>query len=282
MPPRFTKLGADLWIVRAMERGDPRANRDYWNFQAKLKPGITNRQAQAEIELIARRLAQVYPNNYPKNFSVQIISWVDSLVGQFRKTLYTIAAAVGLLLLIACSNVANMLLARATAREKEMALRSALGASRIRLVGQLLSESLLLALGGAVVGCLFSYAGIKGLVTLIPDGLIPHEAQIRLNLPFLLFSLGTAIFTAVLFGLAPALQTVRKDLVEPLKDAGKGAGAGFRRGRLRNALVVFEVALSLVLLSGAGLMMRSFVKLLHVDLGFNPRKFLYAGLTIRD
>jgi putative ABC transport system permease protein len=278
MPPRFTKLGADVWIVRSIERADPRANRDFWMFQAKLKPGVTVQQAQADIELIARRLAQVYPDNYPKNFSVQIISWVDSLVGQFRKTLYTIAAAVGLLLLIACSNVANMLLARATAREKEMAIRSALGASRMRLVGQLLTESLLLALGGAIVGCLFSYAGIKGLVTLIPDGFIPREAEIRLNLPVLLFSLGTAVITAVLFGLAPAVQTVRKDLVEPLKDASKGASGGFRRGWLRNALVVFEVALSLVLLSGAGLLMRSFVKLQQVDLGFNPENILVARL----
>ncbi|MBO0858836.1 MAG: ABC transporter permease [Chloracidobacterium sp.] len=278
MPPRFTKLGADLWIVRAMERGDPRANRDYWNFQAKLKPGVTVQQAQADIELIARRLAKLYPDNYPKNFSVQIISWVDNIVGQFRKTLYTIAAAVSLLLLIACSNVANMLLARATAREKEMAIRSALGASRMRLVGQLLTESLLLALGGATAGCLFSYAGIKGLVALIPDGLIPREAQIHLNLPALLFSLGTAVGAAVLFGLAPALQTVRKDLVDPLKDASKGSGGGFRRGRLRNALVVFEVALSLVLLSGAGLLMRSFVRLQQVDLGFNPENILVARL----
>ena len=278
MPQRFTKLGADVWIVRAIERSDPRASRDYWMFQAKLKPGVTNQQAQADIELIARRLAQVYPNNYPKNFSVQIVSWVDSLVGQFRKTLYTIAAAVGLLLLIACSNVANMLLARATGRVSEMAIRSALGASRMRLVGQSLTESLLLALGGAIVGCLFSYAGIKGLVALIPDGLIPREAQIRLNLPVLLFSLGTAVAAAVLFGLAPALQTVRRDLVEPLKDASKGASGGFRRGRLRNALVVFEVALSLVLLSGAGLLMRSFVKLQQADLGFNPENILFARL----
>jgi putative ABC transport system permease protein len=278
MPPRFTKLGADVWIVRSIERADPRANRDFWMFQAKLKPGVTVQQAQADIEVIARRLAQVYPDYYPKNFSVQIISWVDSLVGQFRKTLYTIATAVGLLLLIACSNVANMLLARATAREKEMAIRSALGAGRMRLVGQLLTESLLLALGGAIVGCLFSYAGIKGLVTLIPEGFIPREAEIRLNLPVLLFSLGTAVCAAVLFGLAPALQTIRKDLVEPLKDASKGAGGGFRRGRLRNALVVFEVALSLVLLSGAGLLMRSFVKLQQAELGFNPENILVARL----
>src|SRR5215471_2514972 len=278
MPPRFTKLGADVWIVRAMDRADPRANRDYWMFQAKLKPGVTVQQAQADIEVIARRLAQIYPDEFPQNFRVRVVDFVDDIVGQFRKTLYTIAAAVGLLLLIACSNVANMLLARATAREKEIAVRSALGASRMRLVGQLLTESLLLALGGAIVGCLFSYAGIKGLVALIPDGFIPREAEIRLNLPVLLFSLGTAVGAAVLFGLAPALQTVRKDLVEPLKDASKGAGGGFRRGRLRNALVVFEVALSLVLLSGAGLLMRSFVRLQQVDLGFNPENILVARL----
>jgi putative ABC transport system permease protein len=279
MPPRFTKLGADLWMATPIVRAaNPGGRVDYWNFQAKLKPGVTLRQAQAEIEVIARRLAKEYPDNYPKNFSVQIVSWVDTLVGQFRKTLYTIAAAVLLLLLIACGNVANMLLARATAREKEMAIRSSLGAGRARLIGQLLSESLLLALGGAALGCVFSFAGIKGLVALIPEGLIPREAEIRLNLPVLLFALTVAIVTAVLFGLAPALQTARKNLVEPLKDSGKGVSGGFRKGRLRNALVIAEVALSLILLSGAGLLMRSFIRLQTVDLGFNPDNILVARL----
>jgi predicted permease len=278
MPPRFIFYAADVWIVRAMERGDPRANRDYWIFLAKLKRGVTREQAQADIELIARRLARGYPDNYPRNFNVRIIGWFDSIFGQFRKALYTIAAAVGLLLLIACSNVANMLLARATAREKEIAIRSAVGASRMRLVGQLLTESLLLALSGAVLGCLFSYAGVKGLAMLRYDNFIPGEARIQLNLAALLFSLGTAVITAALFGLAPALQTVRKDMAEPLKGASPGAGGGFRPGRMRNALVVFEVALSLVLLSGAGLLMRSFVKLQQADLGFNPENILFARL----
>jgi putative ABC transport system permease protein len=279
MPPRFIFYDADLWIARAMERGDSRANSDYWIFLAKLKSGAAAQQAQSDIEMIARRLAQIHPDNYPKNFSVRIVSWFDSLFPQFRKALYMIAAAVGLLLLIACSNVANMLLARATAREKEMAIRSAVGASRMRMMGQLLTESLLLALGGAVVGCLFSYAGVKGLAMLRYDNFIPGEAQIRLNIAALLFSLGTAVITAALFGLAPALQTVRKDLVEPLKGAGKGDGGGIRRGRMRNALVVFEVALSLVLLSGAGLLIRSFVKLQQMDLGFNPENILFARLS---
>jgi predicted permease len=283
MPSRFSFYFPDLWIARTMDRSDPLANRQYWYSLAKLKPGVPIQQAQADIELIARRLARVYPGDYPQNFSVQVVGFVDDVLTmkslQFRKALYIIASAVGLLLLIACSNVANMLLARATSREKEMAIRSALGGSRMRLVRQLLMESFLLALGGAIAGCLFSYGGIKALVTLIPeDGLIPSEVRIQLNLPALLFSLAAAAGSALLFGLAPALQTVRKDLVEPLKDASRGAGGGFRRGRLRNALVVFEVALSLVLLSGAGLMMRSFVKLQQMDLGFNPENILYARL----
>jgi putative ABC transport system permease protein len=278
MPQRFTKLGAEVWMAKPVDPASPRANDTYWNFQAKLKPGVTIEQAHADIDVIARRMAQVYPNNYPKRFTVRIISWVDSLVGQFRKTLYTIAAAVGLLLLIACSNVANMLLTRATVREKEMAIRASLGASRARLIGHLLVESLLLALAGAVVGCVFAYAGIQGLTALIPDGLIPREAQIRLNLPVLVFSLAIAVVTPLLFGLVPALEAAKKDLAEPLRDSGKGVSGGFRRGRLRNALVVFEVALTLVLLSGAGLLMRSFMGLQQVDLGFKPDNLLFARL----
>ncbi|HEU4390334.1 MAG TPA: ABC transporter permease [Blastocatellia bacterium] len=278
MPVNFTKLGAELWIAREIERGNPQTSRDFWMFQAKLKRGVTLQQAQADVDMIARRLSQVYPDNYPRDFSTVVVSWIDNHVRSFRTTLYTLAAAVGLLLLIACSNVANMLLARATTREREFAIRAALGASRRRLVGQLLTESLLLALAGALVGCLFAYFGIKGLVSLIPEGLIPGEVQIRLNLPVLLFGLGTAIITAMIFGLAPALQAVRRDLVEPLKDSGKGASGGFRRGRLRNVLVVVEVALSLVLLSGACLLMRNFIGLQHVDLGFSPENILVGPL----
>jgi putative ABC transport system permease protein len=278
MPPRFTKRGADLWYAFALDRAENK--RSDLMFQARLKRGVSTPQAEADIDVIARRLAKVYPNNYPKQFSVQIETWVDSLVGHFRKTLYTLAAAVGLLLLIACSNVANMLLARATSREKEMAIRASMGATRWRLIRQLLVESLLLALGGAVLGCGFAYAGIKLIVAFIPDGTIPHEAVIGLNVPVLLFSLGIAVLTALIFGLAPALQTAKKDIVEPLKAAGKGISGGFRKGRLRNALVVIEVALSLVLLAGAGLLMRSFVALQDVHLGLNPHHILVARLPL--
>jgi predicted permease len=280
MPQRFTKLGADIWTPFEMSRADATISRQYFMFQARLKPGVSNEQAQAAVDTVARRLASEYPQNYPKNFSVNITSWVDSLVGQFRTTLYTLAAAVGLLLLIACSNVANMLLARGSARERELAIRASMGASRARLVRQLLIESFLLALGGAALGCAFSYGGIQALVTLIPDGLIPREAVIRLNVPALLFSLGAAVFTAILFGLAPSLQSVGRNLTAPLKESGRGVSGGFRRGRLRNALVVSEVALSLVLLTGAGLLMRSFIALQTVDLGLNAENVLSARLPL--
>ena len=280
MPKRFTKLGADVWRPVRLDPANPSLKNRYFMFQAKLKPGVTLQQAAADLTVIAHRLATVYPANYPKQFNVNVVSWVDSIVGRFSATLYTMAGAVGLLLLIACSNVANMLLARAAAREKEMAIRTSLGASRSRLVGQLLIESLLLAVGGAILGSLFAYYGLRGLVLLIPDGYIPREADIRLNVPVLAFSLVVAILTALVFGLVPALQTARRNMVEPLKDSGKGVSGGFRGNRLRSVIVVTEVALSLVLLVGAGLLMRSFVKLQTVDLGLDPENILVARLPL--
>src|SRR6185312_3478268 len=189
--------------------------------------------------------------------------------------------AVGLLLMIACVNVANLLLARATAREKEISIRAALGAGRWRIVRQLLIESLILGLCGAATGCLFAYAGIKGLVALIPPvNSIPPEAAIRINTPVLLFTLGVAATTALLFGLAPAIGAAKRDLNETLRDSGKGVSGGFRHGRLRNALVIAEVGLSLALLAGAGLLMRSFFALQQVDLGMDPSNVLVVRLPL--
>jgi predicted permease len=280
MPPRFAHRDADLWMPAVLDRSDPEGQQRRFMFQARLKPGITVQQAEADIEVIAHRLASVYRKDYPKKFTVQIVSWVDYLVRDFRLTLYTLTGVVGLLLLIACSNVANMLLARATAREKEMAIRASLGASRWRLIRQLLIESLLLAMFGATAGCVFAYAGIRALVLVIPEGAIPSESVIQLNLTALLFTLGAAAVTAVLFGLAPALQTAKRQLVEPLRDAHKGVSGGFRNGKLRNALVVLEVALSLTLLVGAGLLMRTFIRLQQVDLGVNLEKVLVGFMPL--
>lgn len=280
MPPRVTKLGADLWIPIVPDRGVAEKDAHFYMFQAHLKPGVTLRQAQADVNVIAHRLAQIYPKIYPKQFSVQVKTWVDNLVGQFGKTLYTLAAAVGLLLLIACSNVANMLLAHGSAREKEMAIRASVGASQSRLIRQLLIESFILGFGGALAGCLLAYAGIKILVKFIPQDTIPHEAVIRLNLPVLGFCVLISIVTAVLAGLAPALQTAKLDIVERLKDSAGTLSVGFRRGKLRSGLVVVEVALSVVLLAGAGLLMRSFVAMQEVDLGLRPDHLLFARIPL--
>ena len=280
MPQRFTKLAADLWRPVVLNRGDPALKGRFFMFQARLKPGVTLEQAAADVDVIARRVAEQHRELYPKQFTVAVVSWVDSIVGPFKRTLYTLAAAVGLLLAIACFNVANMLLALATAREKEISVRVAIGAGRGHVIRQLLAESLLLATAGAAVGCLFAYAGTKGIAALIPDGYIPREAAIRLNMPVLLFSMAAAVLTAVVFGLAPALQSARRNVVESLKDSGKGVGGGFRRSWLRNGLVIVEIALSLTLLIGAGLLMRSFVVLQQVELGLNPENILVARVPL--
>jgi putative ABC transport system permease protein len=272
MPRRFTKGDADVYIPVTFVRGDA-AQRPV-RFQARLKPGVTIAQARADVEAIGQRLAKVYPRFYPPKFSIGVANWVDDAVGQFRQTLYTLGAAVGMLLLIACANVANLQLARATTRQKEMAVRAALGATRTQLVRQLLVESGLLATGAAAVGCLLSYFATKAVAAAIPANRIPGEAVIELNTWALLFGLGVALVSVIGFGLIPALQTARPELVESLKDSSKGTSATFRRSKLRPLLVVSEVALSLVLLTSAGLLMRSFIKLQAVDLGFEPSRLL--------
>jgi len=283
MPPRFGWGDADIWIPEKPSRADTTPtlgfNR-YWFMLGHLKPGVSEREAQADFTVLAQHLSTVYPKDYPKHFTVEVQSLADMVVGRFRATLFIVLGAVGLLLLIGCGNVANLLLARATTREKEFAIRAALGAGRWRLVRQLLVESLILATGGAAFGALLAWGGLKSLVALIPQEIIPAEATIRLNVTVLLFTLGVSVATAIVFGLVPALQTARRDLNDPLRDSGKGVSGGFRHGRLRDAVVVLEVALSLTLLVGAGLLMRSFVALREVHLGLQPDHVLVARLPL--
>ncbi|MGC2526280.1 MAG: ABC transporter permease [Candidatus Acidiferrum sp.] len=283
MPPRFGWGDSDLWIPEKPSHGDTTPtlgfNR-YWFLLGHLKPGVTEREAQADLTVVAQRLSKVYPKDYPKHFTVQIQSLADLVVGRFRTTLYIVLAAVGLLLLIGCGNVANLLLARATTREKEFAIRAALGAGRWRLVRQLLVESLILASGGAGLGALLAWGGLKSLIAITPQEIIPAEASIRLNGSVLLFTLVVSVATALIFGLVPAMQAARRDLNDPLRDSGKGVSGGFRHGRLRDAVVVLEVALSLALLVGAGLLMRSFVALHEVHLGLQPDHVLVARLPL--
>jgi putative ABC transport system permease protein len=285
MPPRFGWGDADLWIpARPARAAAPKvvagAFPQYWFLLGHLKPGVSIKEAEADLTVLAKRLATVYPKDYPKHFSVHVESLTNLVVGKFRTTLFIVLTAVVLLLLIGCGNVANLLLARATTREKEFAIRSALGASRWKLIRQLLVESLILAIGGAAVGTFLAWGGLKFLVALMPQQIIPAEAVIRLNFPVLLFTLGVAVLTALVFGLVPALKVARKDLNEPLRDSSKGVGGGFRHGRLRNVVVVLEVGLSLTLLVAAGLLMRSFVALREVHLGLQPDHVLVARLPL--
>ena len=279
MPPRFTWHVADAWIPRPLRRTDP--ERVFW-FQARVKPGVTLEQAEAQLNVIASRRAGQHPDDYPEEFRLSVVTVIDWVVGRFRGVLYTLFAAVGLLLLIACCNVANMLLARASARERELTLRAAIGASRTRLVRQLMIESLLLAVAGAVAGAFVAYAGIQAVAYFLPQQNVPYEVVIRLESTALFVCLGTAVITAILFGLLPAWHGARRDLVQGLKDAGRGTGTTFSHGWLRNGLVVGEVALSLVLLSGAGLLMRGFISFVQVDLGFNPSNLVLAWMRFPE
>jgi predicted permease len=282
MPPRFAWANADVWIPAKPSPAKataPNGFDQYWYLLGRLKPGVSQARVQADLLVITRQLATAYPKDYPKHFTVQTETLAEQVVGQFRTTLFIILAAVGLMLLIGCGNVANLLLARATKREREFAIRAALGAGRWRIVRQLLIESLILAIGGATLGALLAWGGLKSLIAIIPQEIIPAETTIRLNTTVLLFTLAVSALTALIFGLVPALQAARRDLNDALRDSGKGVG-GARHGRLRNAVVVAEVAVSLMLLVGAGLLMRSFIALHEVHLGLQPDHILVVRLPL--
>jgi predicted permease len=277
MPPRFTWHAADVWVPGPIRRHAADAVTAPRNFQARLKAGVRLQDAEAQLNVIARRRAQVNPAAYPAHFRVEVVNVIEQVVGDFNGVLYTALAAVGLLLLIACCNVANMLLAKASAREREMTIRAALGAGHGRIVRQVLVESLLLGLAGAAAGVLLAYIGIGALVPFLPQGPLPGEVEFGLDRMALLFTLGLAIAVALLFGIAPALYSTRCDLVEGLKGAGRGLTG--TPGRVRHALVVAGIALSLVLVLSAGLLMRSFIALVGVDLGFDPHPILVRHVT---
>ena len=279
MPRRFAFWGGDIWMPASVDPAEPGAESSNFVLYGHLKPGLGVKVAEAELGALANRLAKVYPRGYPAQFSVHLDSLGYIAVGRFRTALMTLLAAVGLLLLIACANVANLLLAQATARQKELALRLTLGAGRWRLVRQLMVESMLLSLGGAAAGCLFATAALQGLVALLPLYTFPDEAIISINREVLLATAAVAIATAFVFGLAPAIASARGDLNETLR-AGARGNTAFRRGRVRHALVAGEVTLSMLLLTGSGLLMRSFLLQRQMDLGIRTSDVLTTGLNL--
>ena len=268
----FWATRAEMWspLNLAPRTGD-RGGQSLRIF-ARLKEGVTREQAQAEMEAISQSLEQRYPDT---NTGLKV--FVDPLhevvVGKTRPALLILLGAVCFVLLIACANVANLMMARATARQKEIAVKTALGASRSRIVRQLLTESVMLAIAGGVAGLFLASWGISGLLALSPANL-PRAQTISLDGYVLCFTLAISILTGLVFGLVPALQASKLNLNESLKEGGRSSTEGRRRNRVRRLLVVSEIALAMVLLVGGGLMIRSFLRLQSVDSGFNPRNVL--------
>jgi predicted permease len=294
---RVQMAGKTLDIVAVMPSGFGFPNRtDIWypantivpetesrsahNYRvvARLQNATGLEQAQAQMMAIGARLEQKYSDS-DKGKTVAVTQLLDEMVSNFRLTLYVMLAAVGVVLLIACANLANMLLAKAVARTREMAIRAAVGASRGRIVRQLITESVLLALIAGAVGLALAFWGSRALVALAP-GDIPRLDEAVIDRNVLLFTLAIAILASLLFGLAPALQILRVDLNTALKQSVQRAGGGSLADRMRQALVVSEIALSVILVAGAGLLIKSFVTLQSVALGFRPERVLVVGTSV--
>ena len=285
MPPGFKfPVGApqvDFWMP--LISSIPPAARTargavYLGLFARLKPNVTLAQAQAEMTLIGNNLARQYPEANT-GLSIVPVSTRDRLVGRIRPALLVLLGAVALVLLIACANVANLLLARASVRQKEIAIRTAIGATRWRVVRQLLTESLLLSIIGGAAGVLLALWAIDLLVSWNPSNL-PRVAELGLDRNVLLFTVGLTTLTGLVFGLAPALQTSRLDLNETLKDGTRESSGGMKRNRTRSALVISEIALSLILLVGATLLFQSLRRILAISPGFAPEQVLTAAVSV--
>ena len=270
----------DLW--RPMTLGNDFINKSRANHQliviAKLKPGVTNQQAQAEMTAVSTRLEQSYPD-FNQGIGAKVVPLNEQVVGNVRPALWVLMGAVALVLLIACANLANLMLARSAGRHREIAIRTALGASRARIVRQLLTEAILLAIAAAAGGTLLSFWGVNAMLSLARD-VLPRSYEIGIDSRVLGFTIATALLTSVFFGLAPALQSSRVNLSESLKEGTRGVADGRRFKRVRSALVIAEVALSLVLLIGAGLLIKTVAGLLKVDPGFKSDNTLTMNIAL--
>jgi putative ABC transport system permease protein len=277
VPRRFTWSDSDIYLP-AVPSADPM---EHWMAFLRLKPGATYPAASAELQTIVDRWKAVDPFYYPKDTLVRVVSLNQDLLGQFQGTLILLFGAVALLLLIGCANVSILLLARATARQHEFAVRASVGASRLRIVRQLLTESVLLSLAGAVAGVALAFGGVQLITSWMPDRSFPHEAAIGVNLPVLFFTAAVAILTGILFGMAPALQLSRPQIGQIMAQSASnrldGGGGG---GRTRAALIVGQVTLTMLLLTAAGAAIRSFLTLYHKPLGYDPVRAMAVNLNL--
>lgn len=281
LPPRFLLHGADVFfptsmtpgLTNALIGGPGTAPLMVWTY-GRLKPGVTPEQAAAHLEVLARNQARQYPQRYPDGFRIAVVSLADAYTAtSIKELVYILVGAVVMLLMIACSNVVNLLLARSTGREAELALRAGLGSSRGRLMQLLLTESFVLATAGTIAGGLLAYAGLQWVQATIPANALPAEMAIRFSGQALLWTVGVTLVITAICGLVPALRAARGDLRNRLSGTGKGV-SGSGHGILRTALVAVQVTLAIVLLVGAGLMMRTFIGLQQIDSGYRTQNVL--------
>jgi predicted permease len=275
----------DLWIPLGLDRTKPGdRGSHYLHVIARLKTGVSSVQASSALTRFASDLRRTYPNDYGReqgDFDMYSMPVKEQLVGKLRPALFVLLGAVTFVLLIACANIANLLLARASARERELAIRSALGARRSRLVTQLLTESLMLAIAGGLLGLAFAYWSIDALRVLVPTD-TPRINEVQLDSVVLGFTFGVSLLTGLLFGLAPAWHVARTDLRETLNEGGRGTSAAAGSRRLRTGVVVLELAFAVLLLAGAGLLIRSFSRLINVSPGFQKQHVLTAELSLPE
>ena len=280
MPKRFMWRGADVYLPIAFQRGRVIEGVRNVHLLGRLKPGVTDAQAEADLRPIIQDLKQREPAAFPDSWRVRLVSFKDTFPSGLTGDIWVLFGAVSLLLVIACANVSNLLLSRAAARQREMSVRAALGASRSRVIRQLLTESLLLALVAGAAGTALAYAGLPLILALVPPDTIPDESEIAVNGSVLLFTLAVCVITSVICGLAPALHSSRRDLAVALRESGRSLAGGSRQALLRKTLVVAEVALALMLLAGSSLLIRTFLSLRQVDLGYPPDRFLLVRVPL--
>src|SRR5215471_11411787 len=284
LPPgsAFDRAGPQFWRPLAFEPSNMTRNFHWFGSLALLKQGVTFEQAQHEMDAIGARIATDFPDSN-KGWGVALDYYKNIFINDsLRTSVMTLMYAVGGMLLIGCANIANLSLARGVTREREVSVRASLGAGRWRLIRQFLTENVLLSLLGGLLGLALGYAMVAGLKFLMPQYMLPSEANVQVDVRVLLFTLAIATITGIVFGMAPALHAASPDLAAAMKEGGRGSTAGSGRKIMRDALVVAEIAVAFVLLAGSGLLIRSFLRLIHVDTGMNTTSVLTFGLPASD
>jgi predicted permease len=278
MPPRFTWMDGDVYLPLKLSSSQAIE----YGVMIKLKPGITRAAAAAELQPLFQQFAKETPDHFPKQYKLELRTISYRYMHELGGTLALLFGAVGLLLAIGCGNVSILLLARGTARQHEFAVRSAVGANGVRIVRQLLTESLILAVAGAGLGIFLAYRSLGLIVARLPEYSFPHEADFHVNLPVLLFSVGLAVLTSILFGLFPALQFARPEISQVMQSSTRKLAGTVRGKQLHTALIAGQIALTLLLMTAASAAIQGFVRMMRVPLGYDPHHVMSVGIPVHD